>query len=316
MAKRKRGNPVSGWVVLDKPLNLNSTKAVAIIRRLFNAQKAGHAGTLDPLATGILPIALGEATKTVSNVMGGEKIYQFTVSWGAQTSTDDLEGEVTATSLKRPTTQEIESILEDFIGTILQTPPAFSAIKINGDRAYDLARAGQDVEMTPREVNIHDLKLLTTEDEATAVFETKCGKGTYIRALARDMGHELGCLGHVTSLRRTQTGPFNEDMSISLEKLEEFSHSAHARESAQMELDPLLGDHLHPIETALDDIPALAINEDLASRIRLGQSVLITGRDAPIIKGPAYTKVGSKVIALGSVSQGAFKPSRVFNLMK
>ena len=303
---RRRGQPVDGWLSLDKPVDLTSTKAVAIVRRIFDAKKAGHAGTLDPLASGVLPIALGEATKTVANVQDGGKIYQFTVAWGSETATDDLEGEVTATSLKRPTEDEIREILQDFTGTILQTPPKFSAIKVNGQRAYDLARSGETVNLAAREITINDLRLVKMIEEEATIFETECGKGTYIRALARDMGRELGCLGHVTALRRTKSGPFTENMSISLEKLEEFSHSAAARD--------VLREQLFPIETALDDIPALAVNAEYAARIRLGQAVLLKGRDAPIIKGPAYAMAGSKLVALGEVSKGEFKPSRVFNL--
>ena len=303
---RKRGEAINGWVCLDKPLDLTSTKAVAIVRKIFNAQKAGHAGTLDPLASGVLPIALGEATKTVSHVQDGGKIYRFEVKWGAETSTDDLEGEVTATSLKRPTKEEIEDILYDFKGEILQSPPAFSAIKINGERAYDLARSGEKPEMKPRTVRIDDLKLIEMIEEEASIFEASCGKGTYIRALARDLGRELGCLGHVTSLRRLKSGPFAAAMSISLEKLRELSHSAAAEDVLQQQL--------HPIETALDDIPALAINKDHAARLRLGQSILLKGRDAPLIAGPAYAMAGSTIIALGEVSRGEFKPSRVFNL--
>ncbi len=303
---RKRGDNIHGWLVLDKPLDLTSTKAVAIIRRIFNAKKAGHAGTLDPLATGVLPIALGEATKTVSNVMEGGKIYEFTVKWGAETTTDDLEGDITQTSLKRPTEDEIEDVLPLFVGRILQTPPAFSAIKINGERAYDLARSGENVEIKPREVDIKSLKVKSFIEDEEMTFVAECGKGTYIRALGRDIGRELGCLGHITNLCRTKSGPFTKEMSISLEKLEELGHSAAAR-------DALLA-QLCPIETALDDIPALAINEADAARIRLGQAVLIKGRDAPVIKGPAYAMSGSSLVALGTVSQGEFRPARVMNL--
>lgn len=303
---RKRGEAISGWLCLDKPLDLTSTKAVAIVRHIFNAQKAGHAGTLDPLASGILPIALGEATKTVSQVQEGGKIYQFTVAWGAETATDDLEGAVTASSLKRPTREEIEDLLPDFTGTILQTPPAYSAIKIRGERAYDLARSGEQPELTPREIHVESLKLIEMHEEEATVFETSCGKGTYIRALARDLGRELGCLGHVTALRRLKSGPFTENMSISLEKLRQLSHSAAARD--------VLHQQLLPVETALDDIPALAVNKEAAARLRLGQPLLLTGRDAPVIAGPAYAMAGSTIVALGEVSRGEFKPSRVFNL--
>jgi tRNA pseudouridine55 synthase len=242
----------------------------------------------------------------VSHVQDGGKIYRFEVKWGAETSTDDLEGETTATSLKRPTREEIEDILIDFTGEILQAPPAFSAIKINGARAYDLARKGETPEMKSRPIRIDDLRLVEMIEEEATIFEATCGKGTYIRALARDMGRELGCLGHVTSLRRLKSGPFDCTMSISLEKLRELSHSAAAEDVLQQQL--------LPIETALDDIPALAISKDHAAQLRLGQSILLKGRDAPLIAGPAYAMAGSSIIALGEVSKGEFKPSRVFNL--
>ncbi len=328
MARRKRGNPVHGWVVLNKPLDLNSTTAVSIIRRLFNAQKAGHAGTLDPLATGILPIALGEATKTVPFIMDSLKTYRFTVRWGNETNTDDLEGEVTSTSLKRPSWQEIKDILQDFTGPILQTPPAFSAIKINGERAYDLARAGKEVDLTPRPVTIERLEMINSPNEEETEFQATCSKGTYIRVLGRDMGRELGCLGHISKLHRTSTGPFNEEMSISLEKLKELSHSALADQALPQTLDvcqpslqkksqalaPELRQHLHPIETALDDIPALAISEAQAAQLKLGQSILLTQKDIPITSGPAYTMQSEKAVAIGQVAKGTFKPKRVFNL--
>ena len=306
MARRKKGEPIDGWIILDKPLGLSSTKAVSIVRRLMNARKAGHAGTLDPLASGVLPIALGEATKTVAHIMESEKIYHFTVAWGRETSTDDLEGETTATSLKRPSKDEIDELLPDFTGNILQSPPAFSAIKLNGQRAYTLARKGETVEIPLREVQIHQLKLEEPVNEEVASFTVSCGKGTYIRALARDMGRELGCLGHVVNLRRVKTGPFHENMSISLEKLEELGHSALAREA--------LLKAVHPIETALDDIPALAVSESEAERIKNGQAVTLTAIEAPILKGPAYTRSGNKLIAVGAIEQGTFKPTRVFNL--
>ena len=328
MARRKRGNPVHGWVVLNKPLDLNSTTAVSIIRRLFNAQKAGHAGTLDPLATGILPIALGEATKTVPYIMDSLKTYRFTVRWGSETNTDDLEGEVTSTSLKRPSSQEIKDILPDFTGPILQTPPAFSAIKINGERAYDLARAGKEIDLTPRQVIIERLEMLNAANDEEAEFEATCSKGTYIRTLGRDMGRELGCLGHISKLHRLSTGPFNEEMSISLEKLKELSHSALADQALPQPMDncapfsdkksqalaPQLKQHLHPIETALDDIPALAISEAQAAQLKLGQSILLNQKDIPTTNGPAYTMQSKKVVALGQVAKGTFQPKRVFNL--
>ena len=218
MARTKKGNPVHGWVVLDKPAGMTSTQAVGAIKRLFEAQKAGHAGTLDPLATGILPIALGEATKTVPFAVDGEKAYRFTVRFGAETDTDDAEGEVVRTSDALPARPAIEALLPRFTGEIMQVPPQFSAIKVDGDRAYDLARDGEEVVLEPREVMIEDLYLIDMPDAATAVFEARCGKGTYVRALARDMGRALGCFGHVIELRRTRVGSFDEAASVTLER--------------------------------------------------------------------------------------------------
>ena len=203
MARRKKGNPVHGWLILDKPLGATSTQALGAVKRIYEAQKAGHAGTLDPLATGILPIAFGEATKTVSFAVDGEKAYRFTVRWGQETNTDDAEGDVVERSDKRPARSDIEAILPEFVGEISQRPPAFSAIKVEGNRAYDLARDGEIVELEPRLVVIEELRLVDMPDPSTAVFEAECGKGTYVRALARDMGRRLKCYGHVVALRRT-----------------------------------------------------------------------------------------------------------------
>src|SRR5476651_1101977 len=206
---KKQKSKVDGWIALDKPYGMTSTQAVGKVRWLFNAEKAGHGGTLDPLATGLLPIAFGEATKTVQWAMDGAKIYRFTATWGAETNTDDLEGEITKRSDIRPSEVQIEAIMPQFIGTIMQVPPAFSAIKIDGERAYDLARSGEVVEMREREVHVEALKLLKAA-ENHAEFEVNCGKGTYIRSLARDMGRILGCFAHVSSLRRIQVGALNE----------------------------------------------------------------------------------------------------------
>ena len=220
MSRRKKGTPVHGWLVLDKPPGRTSTQALAAVKRLFNAQKAGHAGTLDPLATGILPIAFGEATKTVSYAVDGEKSYRFTVRWGEERSTDDAEGEVTARSEKRPTQGEIEAVLPRFRGEILQTPPQFSAVKVEGNRAYDLARDGEEVVLEPRAVVIEGLDIVAMPDASTTVLEAHCGNCTYVRVLARDMGRALGCLGHVIELRRTRVGPFGEDDAVTLPELE------------------------------------------------------------------------------------------------
>ena len=220
MARRKKGNPVHGWLVLDKPLNMTSTQAVGYVRRMFNAQKAGHAGTLDPLATGILPIAFGEATKTVPYAVDGEKAYRFTVKWGAETATDDAEGEVTQTSGERPLRAEIEALLPRFIGEIMQVPPQFSAIKVDGERAYDLARDGEVVKLEARPVVIERLEMVDMPAADASVFEAECGKGTYVRAIARDMGRLLGCFGHVIALRRTRVGPFDEMRAVTVEDIE------------------------------------------------------------------------------------------------
>jgi tRNA pseudouridine55 synthase len=331
---KKQRNRFHGWVVFDKPYGMTSTQAVGKIRWLFNAEKAGHGGTLDPLATGLLPIALGEATKTVSYAMDGRKVYRFTVSWGEERNTDDLEGEVTARSDNRPMKSDIEAILAEFIGEILQQPPAFSAIKVDGERAYDLARAGETVELAARPVFIEALRLVdfpTADPHPNpspqgggakgldpspqrgaakgidhATFEVTCGKGTYIRSLARDMGRMLGCLGHVSMLRRIAVGPFTEEHMISLEKLEELSHKApggNAMEGALM-----------PIETVLDGIPAVAIDGSQAQRLRQGQQVLLRGANAPIAQEAVLVTSGGKPLAIGTIEQGYLKSKRLFIL--
>ncbi len=307
MARRKRrGEPVHGWLVLDKPYDMTSTAALGAAKRLFNAAKAGHGGTLDPLATGVLPIAFGEATKTVQYVMEGEKAYRFTVRWGEERDTDDAEGEVVATSDRRPTREEIEAVLPGFVGEISQLPPKFSAIKVRGERAYDLARDGEEVELKPRLVLIHDLRLVDMPDGNTAVFEAETGKGAYVRALARDMGRELGCLGHIAALTRTRVGPFRLEDAISLEKLEELRHKDAGREA--------LREVLLPVETALDDIPALAVDRNQATRIVRGQQVILRGGDAPVNEETVLATWKGKPVALCAVEAGILKPRRVFNL--
>lgn len=298
--------PVHGWVILDKPLGMTSTQAVGKIRWLFNAEKAGHGGTLDPLATGLLPIALGEATKTVPFAMDGRKVYRFTAKWGEERTTDDLEGEISATSSNRPSQIEIESILSSFQGQILQAPPAFSAIKVAGERAYDLARAGAAVELAARPVHIEALRLVDVPDADHATFEVTCGKGTYVRSLARDMGRALDCLAHVTMLRRVAVGPFAEAHMISLEKLEDLSHKApggNAMEGA-----------LLAIETVLDGIPALAVDGEQAQRLRLGQTVPLGGANVPHAADAVLVTSGGTPVGIGHFSQGMLKPKRLFNL--
>ena len=325
MARRgkKKGRPVSGWLVLDKPVGMGSTEAVSKVKWLFKADKAGHAGTLDPLASGMLPIALGEATKTVPYVMDGAKVYRFTVAWGAERTTDDLEGEVTATSDKRPTEAEIRALLPRYTGIIMQVPPQFSAVKIAGERAYDIARDGEAVVIPPREVEIGRLELVGRPDDASAVFEIECGKGTYVRSLARDMGRDIGCYGHIADLRRVEVDPFTADDLVTLAALEQAAAEASPRGEADAEgrivdprpdkerfaaLDALLID----TGAALDCLPAIPVSDDAAQRIRLGNPVIVRGRDAPVEAPEAYATARGRLVAIGAVEAGMFKPKRVF----
>jgi tRNA pseudouridine55 synthase len=305
--KRRDKRDVHGWLILDKPVGMTSTHAVSVVKRLFSARRAGHAGTLDPLASGCLPIALGEATKTVPFVMDGRKLYRFTVRWGEERDTDDAEGRITETGSARPTADEIRALLPAFTGTIEQVPPRYSAIKVEGERAYDLARDGEAVELTARPVEISRLELVDTPDSDHTVLAAECGKGTYVRALARDLGRALGCFGHVSALRRVAVGPFGEETMILLEDLEALCHRAAAGEAS-------LADALMPVETALDDIPALAVARADAARLQRGQAVLLRGRDAPIFHGPVYVTVEGQLLALAEVDRGEIVPKRVFNL--
>ena len=305
MGRRKKGNPVHGWVILDKPIGMTSTQAVGKVRWLFQAQKAGHAGTLDPLATGVLPIALGEATKTVPFAVDGLKAYQFTVRWGTETDTDDAEGRPVRTSDKRPTAAEIEAILPRFRGEIQQTPPQYSAIKVDGNRAYDLAREGEVVQLEPRPVVIDRLDMVEMVDESTSVFEAECGRGTYVRALARDMGRLLGCFGHVIELRRTEVAAFHEDRSVTIEELE----AAYAAEDGGVAIKG----YLQPIELALSGLIEVSVTPSDASRLARGQTVLMRGRDAPIQSGEAYAISKGTLIALCHMEKGELVPIRVFS---
>ncbi len=293
-----------GWLVLDKPQGMTSTTAVARVKRLFDAAKAGHAGTLDPLATGVLPIALGEATKTVPFVVDGSKAYRFTVRFGAETDTDDAEGRTVATSDKRPARAEIETALPRFTGEIEQVPPRYSALKVEGARAYDLAREDEAFELAARTVVIDRLTLLEQPDPDHAVLEAECGKGTYVRALARDLGRTLGSYGHVTALRRTRVGILSEDRATTLDALEGLAESGR---------EALLG-ALLPVEAGLGDLPALALSPSDAGRLRQGQAVILRGRDAPILTGPVYATARGALVAICDAEQGQIKPRRIFNL--
>ena len=308
MARKRKGVPVHGWLVLDKPRGISSAAAVARVRRALGAEKAGHGGTLDPLATGVLPIALGEATKTVAYAMDGRKTYQFQVRWGEERTTDDAEGDVVAVSAERPTASQVEAVLPEFVGEIEQRPPAFSAIKVDGRRAYELARADLAPALEPRRVVIERLALVEVPDRDHARFEAVAGKGAYMRSLARDLARRLGTVGHIDLLRRTAVGPFREAQAISLEQIEALGHSAAA-----------LGRVL-PVETALDDIPALALTEDEASRLRRGQSVaLIKRSDLVRVEGLAADGIvcathGGKPVALTRYAAGELRPVRVLHL--
>jgi tRNA pseudouridine55 synthase len=305
MARRK-GNDINGWLILDKPQGLTSNQALGRLKRLYNPKKVGHAGTLDPLATGVLPIAFGEATKTVAHVVDCEKTYDFTIRWGIETDSDDAEGQPVRTSDERPSREAIEAALPDFTGDIMQVPPCYSAIKVDGERAYDLARDGDAVELTPRPVSVYELDIEEPISPELTRLICACGKGTYVRSIARDLGRALGCYGHIAALRRTSVGPFDEENAISLEKLEQFSNSADGYSA-------LMGAIL-PVETALDGIPALAISGDDAARLKRGQSILIRGGNAPILKGPIYATSRGVLVAIGEVERGEMHPIRVFNI--
>jgi tRNA pseudouridine55 synthase len=308
MARRgkKKGRPVSGWVVLDKPVGMGSTDAVSKVKWLFQSDKAGHAGTLDPLASGMLPIALGEATKTVPYVMDGAKVYRFTVGWGEERSTDDLEGHVTRTSDRVPDEAEIDALLPKYTGVIMQTPPQFSAVKIEGNRAYDLAREGEAVEIPPREVEIGRFDLIGHAGRQT-VFEIECGKGTYVRSLARDMGRDLGCFGHIAELRRVEVEPFTADDLVTVAELEAALDGREENDRFAA-IDELL------VETAaaLEFLPQIAVTDDAASRIRLGNAVIVRGRDSPVHAEDACALARGKLVAIGAIEAGMFKPKRVF----
>jgi tRNA pseudouridine55 synthase len=307
MGRRRSGDDISGWVCLDKPPGLGSTQAVGRVRRLFNARKAGHAGTLDPLASGILPIALGEATKTAPYLMDAGKTYRFTIAWGVETATFDAEGAVTATSEVRPSAEAVSAALPAFIGEIDQVPPDYSAVKVGGERAYDLAREGVTLILAPRRVVIHDIRFLSAEADATTL-EMDCGKGVYVRALVRDLAAVLGSRAHVIDLRRTRVGAFTEDRAAGLEFLEK----------SCMEGPPL--EALLPVETALDDIPELAVTAEDAFRLTQGRSVVLLPRQVETLRPrlsasrAVSARHGTRIVALCEMRAGRLNPTRVFHL--
>lgn len=306
MARQKRGRKIDGWLILDKPQGITSTQAVNKVKRALDAQKAGHGGTLDPLATGILPIALGAATKTVPYVMDGTKLYHFTIRFGEARDTDDAEGAVTETSDVRPTDDEIKAALPAFRGNIMQVPPAFSAIKVEGERAYDLARAGAPPELPPRPAQVNRFELIGRPDADTAEFEVESGKGVYMRSLARDLSRACGTVGHIVVLRRLRVGPFNESMAVSMDTILNPAHTP-----------PALAELVRPLETALDDIPALALTAAEAHALSQGQAISLVdlmGRipdGANPDEGLVRVLAAGRVLALARLSEGWLKPERL-----
>jgi tRNA pseudouridine55 synthase len=295
--KRSSRVEIDGWINLDKPTGVSSTQAVGRLKFLFNAKKAGHAGTLDPLASGVLPVAFGEATKTVPIVQDGAKAYRFRVRWGEESATDDAEGNIVARSDRRPAPAEIEALLPRFVGAILQTPPTFSAIRIDGARAYDLAREGESFHIQPRPISVYRLDLISAEPDA-AVLEAECGKGAYVRAIARDLGRALGCYGHVIELRRTRVGPFSADVAVGLDRLPDDAG--------------LIARALLPIQAGLAEIPLLPVDRAGAATLRRGQKLLLRG---PVpLQGPAYADCFGTPIAFGVIRDGYLVSTRVFNL--
>ncbi len=309
MGRKRKGRRIHGWLVIDKPAGITSARVVARVRAALDAQKAGHSGTLDPLATGILPIALGEATKTAAYVVDGAKSYRFTVRWGEARDTDDADGAVTGVSDRRPSEHDIRAVLPAFVGQITQVPPAYSAVKVGGRRAFALARSNQEVVIAPRTVNVEAFTLIEIVDPDRAVFEVRCGKGTYMRSLARDVARRLGTVGHIEMLRRTAVGPFDESQAISLDYLESVGHSA-----------PLSG-HLLAVETALDGIPALALNAVQADHLRHGRPVRVQGGGRSFVtigdldEGEVLCAMADgRPVALARLEGGEIRPMRVLNV--
>lgn len=309
MGRKKRGDVVNGWVCFDKPFEMGSTEAVSKLRRLFNAQKAGHAGTLDPLASGILPIALGEATKTVPFLMDAEKVYRFTLHWGLSTDSIDREGEIVGRSDVRPSVEAVKAALPSFVGDIDQTPPRFSAIKVDGQRAYDLARDGAEFELASRRVTIHEAAVTAAPDADHVEITIRTGKGVYVRSLARDLALMLGAEGHVSALRRERVGPFSVDNAVTLDILADLVHRDAASEG------------LLPVATALDDIPELAVTDQDAFSLRQGRPIVLLPRQVETLKGQlsgdartVSVFLGQTLVALGQLRAGRLEPDRVFNL--
>ncbi len=300
MARKRKGRDISGWLVIDKPAGITSNAVVNKVRWAFDAKKAGHAGTLDPEATGLLAVALGEATKTVPYITDALKAYRFTIRLGQATNTDDTEGEVIATSGLRPGDDEIRAALPRFSGDIMQVPPQFSAVKIGGERAYKLARDGEDVEIAARPLWVEDLVMIERPDPDHVVLEMTCGKGGYVRAIARDLGQALGCLGHVESLRRIWSGPFDAKDGIDMQQIETLAKTP--------EIDALL----QPLETGLAELPELPCTPEGAARLRHGNPGLVLNANVEY-GDEAWASLDGRAVAVGIYKSGELHPTRVFN---
>jgi len=300
MGRKRKGRDISGWLVVDKPAGLTSTAVVNKVRWAFDAKKAGHAGTLDPDATGVLAVALGEATKTVPFITDAMKAYTFKVTLGAATNTDDAEGEVIATSAERPSDEDIKEALLGFIGEIQQVPPKFSAVKVDGQRAYKLARDGEEVELSSRPLWVEELVMLDRPDADHVVLEMTCGKGGYVRSIARDLGEKLGCLGHVQELRRIWSGPFDAEDGVTLEQIDDLAKS------------PEIDQFLRPLEEGLADLPELKCTPQGATRLRNGNPGMVIASDVEY-GDEAWASLEGKAVAVGIYKAGELHPSRVFN---
>ncbi|MEN2494795.1 MAG: tRNA pseudouridine synthase B [Hyphomicrobiaceae bacterium hypho_1] len=311
MARKKKGYLVDGWLILDKPLKMTSSALVSKIKRLLYAKKVGHAGTLDPLATGMLPLALGEATKTIPFVMQSKKSYHFTVQWGIETSTDDTEGKIVQRSYSCPSYQDIMEKLPQFTGLIRQIPPQFSAIKVEGKRAYDLARSGHKFHLEAREVFIEELRIINIINHKTTVFEIVCGKGTYIRSIARDLGRSLGCFGHVNQLRRVKVGPFTENDAWTLDSLEDLLDRFHKDRNSRTPYYPFI----LPVEAVLGDLLHIELMPAEAELISRGQCITLSCINLPPLDGLAYVTSKGKLLALAKLEDGWLRPKRVFNII-
>ena len=300
MGRKRKGRDISGWLVVDKPAGPTSTAVVNKVRWALGAAKAGHAGTLDPEATGVLAVALGEATKTVPFITDALKAYVFDVKLGEATNTDDAEGEVIATLEARPTDDEIKEALLKFVGDIEQVPPKFSAVKVDGQRAYKLSRAGEDITLEARPLYVDELTMVERTDADHVRLEMVCGKGGYVRSIARDLGEALGCKGHVLRLRRVWSGPFEAEKGLSYEQIEEMAKT------------PELESYIQPLEMGLEDLPEVKATAEGAAKLRNGNPGMVFASDAEY-GDECWASLDGKAVAVGIYKAGELHPSRVFN---